>query len=168
MKNVIVLFFVSSLLNQIIGQVEILNYPADDLKNCKFQYDDLTFEGGIKESTKTYFFKKKKYTGCAIKHVTQGVSYYAYKMEDGKLVQLIATYENGLLERDFRFKAGVSDGMHRMWFDDGSKYIEENYADGNPIKLLRWYNNGQLAREANFKNGKLVNELLYNRDGTLK
>ena len=151
-----------------VAQVETLNYPPDELKNCIFQYDDLTIEGGPKESTKTYFLDNKKYTGCAINYVKSGISYYAYKVVDGKLEQLIATYENGLLERDFRFKNGISDDFHRMWFDDGSKYIEGTYQDGKPIKLMRWYDNGQMARELNYKNGELVNELLYNRDGTLK
>lgn len=171
MKNVVVLtiaFFIFSFSNQTFSQVEILNYPPDELKNCQFQYDDLIFEGGIKENTKTYFLEKEKYSGCAIKYVNQGVSYFAYKMEEGKLIQQIATYENGLLERDFRFKNDVSDGEHQMWFKDGSKYIEETYQDEKPIKLMRWYSNGQLAKEASFKNGKLINELVYNRDGILK
>ena len=151
-----------------LGQVEIINYPPEELKNCKFQYDDLTIEGGAKESSKAYFSQKKKYTGCAINFVNNRIGYYAYKFSDGKLEQLIVTYENGLLERDFRFKNGLADGFHRMWFEDGRKYIEENYKDGKPLKRMRWYDNGQLAREVNYKNEQLVNELLYKRDGTLK
>lgn len=168
MKNVIVLLFSLVFSNQLFAQVEKLNYPPEELKNCQFQFDDLTVEKNSKTGIKTYFFQNKKYSGCAIKYVNTTVSYYAYKFVDGKMEQLIVTYENGLLERNFHFKNGVSNGTHRMWFGDGSRYIDEIYKDGKPIKLLRWHNNGQLAREANFKNGKLVNELLYKKDGTLE
>ena len=170
MKNVIVLaialsFFLFS--NLAFGQLLPNAEKIDDLSGCIFSYDKLTITGGPKASTKDYFFKNKKFTGCAIKYVTQGVNYYGYEFENGKLQRLICVYSNGQLERDFRFKKGVEVGTQRMWFSNGSKYIEGTYDNGNPVKLLRWYNNGQLAREVNFKKGVLVNELLYKRDGTI-
>ena len=145
-----------------------LPLQLEDLKNCNFKYENLTSKGGPKEITKQYFYKKEKYTGCAIHFNKENKSYFVFDIKNGKLQRQICVYENGQLERDFNFKDGVSEGKHQMWYADGSPYIDETYKNGQPIKLLRWHNNKQLAREAIFENGEMVKEILYKKDGSIQ
>jgi len=114
---------------------------------------------------------KNPYNGIAIQHSKDENSdaHIEYTIAQGKMTRLRGYYGPGALERDFTFKDGISHGKFVMWYENGEKYIEENYVEGNLHgEALRWYENGNKLREAEFKNGKLVSETLYKQDGTIK
>ena len=134
-----------------------------DLQFCTFDFEQLKKVGGTEVSNQVYFFKEKKYSGCARASFKDREGSFVYAFEDGQMTRQLGWYPNGQLERDFNFKNGLSHDSHLMYYEDGRKYIEEIYENGQPIKLLRWFNNGQLARETYFENGEKIKEMIYEK-----
>ena len=73
----------------------------------------------------------------------------------------LCKYDNGLKEREGRYKDGILDGKWTRWNKKGQKVRQKNYRDGKlDGKLIEWFQfNGQIKREENYKNGKIcINE----------
>ena len=74
------------------------------------------------------------------------------------------------LKAERGFQDGKSEGIHRIWYEDGQLRSEQEYKDGKPEGIHRiWYENGQLGFEEAYKGGKP--EGIYrawNENGQLK
>ena len=73
----------------------------------------------------------------------------------------LCKYDNGLKEKEGRYKDGRLIGKWTVWYNNGQKWYEGNYKNGKlDGKLIEWFQfNGQIKREENYKNGKIcINE----------
>lgn len=124
-----------------------------------------------RDGTQSYFNANgEPFSGTAIQ-LSRGKSkaYLEYTMEEGKMTRLKGYFDSGNLERDFPFKDGVSHGTLIMYHENGKKSVEEEFNMGKLSgSAKRWYENGQLWRAATFKNGKVVKEVFYHQDGSVK
>lgn len=145
-----------------------VDYDISFLK-CPLTYDLLVQNASVdKKKGDTYFYKGEKYSGCAKQDFKEKKHYSVYQFVDGFLRKEYVYFYNGKLAREFSFKKSLRHGVLRMYFEDGTPYVEEYYDQGEADgKHLKWHNNETLAREASYKNGKLKGEKIYDRQGKL-
>ena len=73
----------------------------------------------------------------------------------------LCKYDNGLKEKEGRYKDGKLDGKSTIWYENGQKWYEGNYKNGKlDGKWIWWNKNGQKVRQKNYKNGKLDGKLI--------
>ena len=73
----------------------------------------------------------------------------------------LCKYDNGLNEREGRYKDGILDGKWTIWYDNGQKGSEGNYKNGKLDGKWTWWNKkGQKIKQKNYKNGKLDGKLI--------
>ena len=73
----------------------------------------------------------------------------------------LCKYDNGLKEREGRYKDGGMIGKWIVWYDNGQMESEKNYKNGKLDGKWTWWNkNGQKVRQKNYKNGKLDGKLI--------
>ena len=66
-------------------------------------------------------------------------------------------YDNGQKWLEENYKDGKEDGLTTEWYENGKKRSEVNYKDGKKDGLqTNWYENGQKSREVKFKDDNLV------------
>ena len=60
----------------------------------------------------------------------------------------LCKYDNGLKEREGRYKNGKLDGKWNVWYENGQKWYEGNYKDGTLVGETKYlyYENGQILR----------------------
>jgi antitoxin component YwqK of YwqJK toxin-antitoxin module len=64
-------------------------------------------------------------------------------------------FENGQLETEENFVAGVSHGIRTRWFPNGTQKSEATIVDGQVNgRYVEWYDNGKKAAEAVMVDGK--------------
>lgn len=83
------------------------------------------------------------------------------RFERGWLVEQVSYYENGTADHHFHMDtAGHNVGSQRMWFDDGSPYLDQFHdAEGKLHgRQLRWTADGALDWDARFDHGVEVDE----------
>lgn len=81
-------------------------------------------------------------------------------VENGVVTWQIGYYENGRLDFDFHVWREKGWGSHRMWYEDGSPYINYYYSKPGVKDGLqrRWNGKGELVLKLLYDNGELVSE----------
>ena len=98
------------------------------------------------------------YTGKYLCKFNNGLKEREGRYKDGKLDgKSTIWYENGQKESEMYYKAGKLVGKSTWWNKKGQKVRQKNYKNGKlDGKLIEWFQfNGQIKREENYKNGKL-------------
>ena len=106
--------------------------------------------------------KTNPYTGKYLCKFNNGLKEREGRYKDGKLDgKSTIWYENGQKESEMYYKAGKLVGKSTWWNKKGQKVRQKNYKNGKlDGKLIEWFQfNGQIKREESYKNGKLcINE----------
>ena len=73
----------------------------------------------------------------------------------------LCKFDNGLKEREGRYKNGKFDGKWTVWYESGQKKSEVNYKNGKlDGKSTWWSKKGQKIKQKNYKNAKLDGKLI--------
>ncbi len=72
-------------------------------------------------------------------------------------------YQNGNLEEEGNYLAGIFHGKRIRYYKYGKKYFEIIYNNGLKNGLAKYYNSdGRIIREEHYHNDKLINLIQYN------
>lgn len=117
-----------------------------------------------------YTLNNKAYTGWAKEDFLSSHNRIRYYQIDSGLVNWqIGYFDNGQLDCDFHALNGFNHGSQRMWFRDGTPYINHNATIGKKHGLQqRWHPNGQLDWQAEYVNDSLIYEVKYSPEGKIK
>lgn len=163
----------------------IITYNAE-FENCETELESLYRIGsGANNLSAKYLLNDEPYTGCAKSKMLPGCSvgngntsiyanyvksteYMVSFFQDGYATKSLYYFNSGHVSRDFNYKNGKSHGIHVMYYEDGSKYIEEYYENGQPVgSQKRWYEDGEIWRDAYYSNGVQIFQKFYDKDGNL-
>ena len=114
---------------------------------------------------------KQPFTGLLVEDFSKGVRKLAIDLRHGKVEgRSHGWFENGQMEVEETFVAGVSHGLRTRWHANGQKKSEEHIEHGVVTgRYIEWHDNGQKAVEMTLKDGHpdgLVEA--WHPDGTLK
>ena len=109
-----------------------------------WKYNDLTVTF-VKQTRVTTFIKDgKPIDGIVIQKLKNG-SKNTWEVENGLATKQTLFYPNGNIERSLEMKNGVEHGHFIMYFQNGSKYMEQHYNQGKPVGTWnRWNKKGEL------------------------
>jgi antitoxin component YwqK of YwqJK toxin-antitoxin module len=113
-------------------------------KETTWKYNDLTVTF-VKQTRVTTFIKDgKPIDGIVVQKLKNGGK-NTWMVEKGLATKQTLFYPNGNIERSLEMKNGVEHGHFLMYFQDGSKYVEQYYNEGEAIGTwYRWNKKGEL------------------------
>jgi len=94
--------------------------------------------------------------------------FYKYYGNELYVSKEIRYYPNGRISEEGSYtEKGLKNGLWTYYFENGEKWLEENYSDGKKHgKTTEWYKSGKKMYVANYKydlpNGKWI---IWNEDG---
>ncbi len=96
------------------------------------------------------------FSGILVDYYPSGALRSRTSIQEGRIDGLSrGFYENGQLQIEERFRAGVSHGLRTKWRADGSKLsagkIVNGVFDG---KFVKWHPNGTISQEISMKEGQ--------------
>jgi antitoxin component YwqK of YwqJK toxin-antitoxin module len=96
------------------------------------------------------------YSGELVAKYVSGAKKARIDLRQGKVDGLSqGWYENGQLEVEEHFVAGVSEGLRTRWHANGQKRSEEQIERGVVVgHYVEWHENGRKAVEMTLRNGK--------------
>ena len=79
---------------------------------------------------------------------------------------VFSLYENGNIESEWTLKNGRLDGLYKLWYKSGKKWLQNTYKDGKLDGLsIYWDRKELLDTKRTYKNGKLILQRCFDVDG---
>ena len=80
--------------------------------------------------------------------------------------QVSSLYENGSIKSEWTLKNGRLDGLYKLWYKSGKKWLQNTYKDGKLDGLSTYWDRKELLdTKRTYKDGELISQKCWDKDG---